>query len=277
MAFVKLDCGMLNSTLWVDRQAREIMITALLMAQPKELQEDTPTLRVRTLEVDPFVVPAGWYGFVPAAGSGIVRMAGLQNEEGLDALERLADIDPESRTPDFDGRRIVRVDGGYVILNFDKYRQKDHTAAERSRRYRERKLSAYSNITRVTNVTSRVATRSVTQAEAEAEAEGGRIEKATLSLAPSQAIAWTVADGFTGISDKDRADWKEAYPACDIPRQLAAAHQWLLGNPTKAKKKQWRKFVTGWLSRSQERGGDAKSNPPAASKDPRMQYSRKIE
>jgi hypothetical protein len=47
----------------------------------------------------------------------------------------------ESRTPDFDGRRLVRVDGGYVALNFAKYREKDHTAAERSKRYRE-KLAA---------------------------------------------------------------------------------------------------------------------------------------
>jgi hypothetical protein len=34
-------------------------------------------------------------------------------------------------------------------------------------------------------------------------------------------------------------------------------HQWLLSNPQKAHKKAWRRFVTNWLSRAQERGGDA--------------------
>jgi hypothetical protein len=74
------------------------------------------------------------------------------------------------------------------------------------------------------------------------------------------AIAWSMTDGWSGISDKDYQDWKEAYPACDIPRHLASANQWLLSNPSKAHKKQWRRFITGWLSRSQERGGDVASN-----------------
>lgn len=34
---------------------------------------------------------------------------------------------------------MVRVDGGYIILNYDKYRQRDYTAKERMRRYRENK------------------------------------------------------------------------------------------------------------------------------------------
>lgn len=139
MAFVKLDCGLLNSSIWVDRPARDIFITALLMAVPHEIDDPTPQLEVRSLNETGFMVPPGWYGFVPAAGSGLIRRAGLEMEEGLEALERVGSEDPESRTPDFDGRRLVRVDGGFIVLNFDKYRQKDHTAAERMVRYRARK------------------------------------------------------------------------------------------------------------------------------------------
>lgn len=165
MAFVKLDCGMLDSTLWIDRAARELFITALLMAEPFELVKSVPQINVRDLDETGFVVPPGWYGFVPAAGSGIVRRAGMEAEPGLMALERLGQPESESRTPDFDGRRMVRVNGGYIILNYDKYRSKDHTAAERARRYRERKSS------RVTSDTSRVTGRNITQAEGEAEGE----------------------------------------------------------------------------------------------------------
>lgn len=173
MAFVKLDCGLLDSTLWIDREAREVFITALLMASPYELKEPTPQIKVRELDHTGFNVPAGWYGFVPAAGTGIVRRSGLEPEAGLNALERLGDPDTESRTPDFDGRRLVRVDGGYLVLNFIRYREKDATTADRSKRYRERKRELAESRRDVT-MSHRDDTASVTprhQAEAEAEAD----------------------------------------------------------------------------------------------------------
>lgn len=161
MAFVKLDCGMLDSTIWVDREARELFVTALLMATPHEIREPMETIQVDSLEPGGYTVPVGWYGFVHAAGTGIIARAGMDKEDGIEALGRLSSPEDESRTPDHGGRRMVRVNGGYVVLNFDKYRQKDHTGAERSKRYRERKQEE----SRVTKVTSRVTPRSVTQAE----------------------------------------------------------------------------------------------------------------
>jgi hypothetical protein len=68
-------------------------------------------------------------------------------------------------------------------------------------------------------------------------------------------IVWTPEGSFKGITSKDYDAWELAYPATVIDQELEKANQWLLGNPAKAKKKQWRKFVTGWLARSQERGG----------------------
>lgn len=140
MAFVKLDCGILDSTLWADRDAKDLFITALLMAVPHELIQPMEQIEVRTLEKTGFLVPAGWYGLVRAAGQGIVRRHGMELEPGLSALERLGAPELDSRTPDFAGRRMVRVDGGYIILNFAAYRAKDHTAKERSKRYREKKF-----------------------------------------------------------------------------------------------------------------------------------------
>lgn len=83
-------------------------------------------------------------------------------------------------------------------------------------------------------------------------------------------LSWSKSEGFGGITEADSEAWAEAYPACNIPRQLAAANQWLLSNPAKAKKKAWRRFITGWLSRAQERGGDIQSN----AKNNRNQGSR---
>lgn len=178
MAYVKLDTGILNSTLWVDRDAREIFLTALLMAEPYEVLEPMPQLEVASLETTGFCVPPGWYGFVSAAGVGIVRRAMLEQDAGLEALARLGVPEVESRSRDFDGRRLVRVNGGYIVLNFFKYRDRDHTAATRSQRYRDRKKAATrDDVDATRDVTYR--DRSVT------EAVGSRQEAEAVSSSSS--------------------------------------------------------------------------------------------
>lgn len=79
---------------------------------------------------------------------------------------------------------------------------------------------------------------------------------------PTDPIAWHPEAGWSGITEADRAAWAAAYPACDIPRQLAAMGEWLRANPAKARKSAWRRFVSSWLSRSQDRGGDVAASVP---------------
>jgi hypothetical protein len=59
---------------------------------------------------------------------------------------------------------------------------------------------------------------------------------------------------WDGIGEEDKAAWIKAYPACDIEIELAKMAEWLKANPTK-KKSNYRRFITNWLSRSQDRGG----------------------
>lgn len=86
-----------------------------------------------------------------------------------------------------------------------------------------------------------------------------KVKNEKKTIAETQAIAWTSAGGWSGITDEDRENWKEAYPACNIDRQLAATSEWLKSNPSKARKTNWRRFLTNWLAREQEKGGDIKS------------------
>lgn len=77
---------------------------------------------------------------------------------------------------------MVRVDGGYVILNYMLFRDKDHTASRRAKRYRAaraaRTLAAENPSSRVTTVASRDGTPNVTQADADAYLRGeGPAEK----------------------------------------------------------------------------------------------------
>ncbi len=189
MPFVKLDCGILRSTIWFDREAREVFLTALLLAEPKEFPAGAEQLQVDKLEPTGWRAPEGWYGYVPAAGTGIVRLSGVDWSAGEAALRRLGDPEPESRSQDFEGRRMIRIDGGYLILNYVRYRERDTTSAERSKRWRDRKRQ-----TSVTdNVTSRVDsddTRSATvPSRKKREVEERREKKKDLAPAvPSQHV-----------------------------------------------------------------------------------------
>jgi hypothetical protein len=69
-------------------------------------------------------------------------------------------------------------------------------------------------------------------------------------------LRWSAESGWEGITDADRAEWSQAYPAADLPVELAKATQWLKANPKKARKSNWRRWLTTvWLSRCQDRGG----------------------
>lgn len=128
MPYVKLDCGILDSTIWLhDAETRVCWITLLAMAD------------------------AG--GMIEATAPGIAHRACLSIEATRKALSIFESTDPDSKTGD--GRRIERVEGGYLVINYDKYRHKDHTAAERKRRQRAAaKNQQDADVSRGTSVTN---------------------------------------------------------------------------------------------------------------------------
>lgn len=152
MPFVKLDCSMLNSSIWPEKAQRDIFITALLMAEPREFREPQVQIRVDRIEPTGWSVPAGWYGFVAAASVGIIHRAMVDREAGMKALAELGEPDAESKSKAYDGRRLVRVDGGFIALNYVDYRDRDHTAAERQKRWRERQKKKEETKTQVKRV-----------------------------------------------------------------------------------------------------------------------------
>jgi hypothetical protein len=77
------------------------------------------------------------------------------------------------------------------------------------------------------------------------------------------AISWDLQSGFGGITEKDLSEWSAAYPAVNLQMQMARAHTWLKDNPAK-RKKHVRRFLSGWFSRSQEKGGDIASTTKPA-------------
>lgn len=138
MPFVKLDCSILDSSIWSEKAQRDIFITALLMATPREITKPTPELKLDSLDETGWKLPAGWYGYLKAASKGIMHRAMVPKSHGIEALSALAQPEADSKSKKCGGRRMVRIDGGFIIINFMEYREKDQTSAERQKKYRAR-------------------------------------------------------------------------------------------------------------------------------------------
>lgn len=126
MAYVKLFASILDSSLWErDLATKVVWITVLAMSDRD--------------------------GVVSASVPGLARRAGVTIEQCQAALDIFLSPDPYSRTPDHEGRRITKVDGGWELLNHQKYRKLESAEdrrekdAERKRRERRRKASLESN------------------------------------------------------------------------------------------------------------------------------------
>lgn len=235
MAFVKFDCGMLDSSLWVDKDSRDLFITALLMAVPHVAEDAQAQLSVHELEPTGWVVPPGLYGQVKAAGVGIInRCGGIEKAPGLAALERLGSPDPESRSEEFEGRRLVRVNGGYLVLNYEKYRERDITAADRAKRYREKQAEL--KAAKASHRDGVTVTRDVTQGEGEGEGEAEEEKQRQLLGDERQADPvlepvemWIPCVGAAGASKPKKLDRLKAPWRVIIPDQLPEGERW--GNP----------------------------------------------
>jgi len=111
--FVKLDCTILDKSIWNESpETVKVWITLLAMANSS--------------------------GIVEASVPGISVRSRISLKETDAALHKFQEPDEWSSNPDNEGRRILKINGGFEILNYSIYREKDHTAANRMKRYRER-------------------------------------------------------------------------------------------------------------------------------------------
>ncbi len=69
------------------------------------------------------------------------------------------------------------------------------------------------------------------------------------------AVSWSADAGWEGITDTDRSEWAAAFPGAVLAQELAKATAWLKANPQRAGRRNWRRFIVGWLQRCQDKGG----------------------
>ena len=122
MAYTKLHQSLITSTIWREpNHVRIAWVTMMAMADKD--------------------------GEVMASIPGLADMCRISLQECEEALQCFLSPDPYSRTKDYDGRRIEKIDGGWFLLNQPKYREmasredSKKRASERTARYRARKAS----------------------------------------------------------------------------------------------------------------------------------------
>jgi hypothetical protein len=151
MAYTKLFNSLVTSTIWSeDDRTRIVWITMLALADKNgEVQGSIP---------------------------GLARIAGVPVDDCRAAIAKFLAPDLDSRTKDDEGRRIEEIDGGWHLLNHQKYRDmatdehRKSQAAIRQKRAREKK-SRNNHASLDSHATVTQESLQIPQAEAEAEAE----------------------------------------------------------------------------------------------------------
>lgn len=116
--FVKIYGSILQSSVWLeDPETRLLWITMLAMADQR--------------------------GFVAASVGGLAHAANIPRELCEAGLVRLSSQDPDSKSKAYEGRRIRATEGGWIVLNYSKYRDmrtgQQITDAERKQKWRKLK------------------------------------------------------------------------------------------------------------------------------------------
>jgi len=110
-------------------------------------------------------------GVVNASASGLAPVARVTLEECEKAIDILSSPDKDSRSPEYEGRRIIKIDGGWQVINHKKYREKAKSRAEYMRQYRKKRNN---NVTLCNNSLHDVTKRSPTNANANANATNNK-------------------------------------------------------------------------------------------------------
>lgn len=119
--FVILDAEILSSSVWSEAaHVRLVWITLLILCDTE--------------------------GYVGASVPGIARAAGVSLDDAVDAMWRLQQPDPHSRTKACEGRRVEEVERGFRVLNFmehlDRLSAERKKARDRVRRFRLKRKQA---------------------------------------------------------------------------------------------------------------------------------------
>lgn len=187
MTFTKLFTSITESTVWCEPdKVRLVWITMLAMADRRG--------RV--------------WGSIP----GLANRARVPTEDCREALERFLAPDPDSRTKAFEGRRIEEIEGGWRLLNYEKYRaiRDSESIKESKRAYMAKRREVEKGIHNGTQLPSVELGRDNAEAEAEAYKNKSRADALPVWLDKEAWESWRAY----------RAELRKPLKPSTISRQL---------------------------------------------------------
>jgi hypothetical protein len=174
--YAKVHGSILRSTVWVgqSKETRLTWVTLLILADGD--------------------------GYVASSVPGLAKEAGVTLEECEAALDIFRAPDAYSRTKEYEGRRVVDVDGGWVVLNHRKYRDyktfEQVKNAERQARFKAKHRAVRGVTADVSNVTG--------NARAKPKPRKGKADAAALPV--TQVTGSHVICPDPSLEDPDHSD-----------------------------------------------------------------------
>ena len=232
MAYTKLFSSIVTSTIWSESDRTRIVWITMLAICDKN-------------------------GEVQGSIPGLARIAGVPVEDCRAAIATFLAPDPDSRTKDDEGRRLEEIDGGWLLLNYGKYREmasgedRLRSAAQRQARARERKKRNSQSHAESRTSHAPVTPESLQNCQAEAEAEAENT-----NTSPS-------ADRFK-IPSEEELRLHASEIGLPIPEMLKfqafyESNGWMVG---KRKMKSWVGAMAGWKIRWEESRGVKVTSEP---------------
>ena len=199
-----------------------------------------------------FLVLADRYGDVDMTPEVIARLTTIPLAIISTGIAVLAQPDPDSRTPDAEGRRLVPIDPnrawGWSIVNYAKYAA--IRSAEERRAYKRRWISAKRKSTPVDNVDT--VGLSDSDSYSDSEREGGANAPTTPKRSTQKkrrgVLSHRVPEGFE-VAD-ELAEWaKREFPALDLYGETQKFRDYEFDKPRSDWPAAWR----NWMRRAAER------------------------
>lgn len=180
-------------------------------------------------------------GISPATIPYLSSVCRIDIKKVQESIVKLSSPDEFSRSLENEGRRIERVDGGFSILNYHKYRERtysDSSTAIRQRRFREKKA--------LHSVTCNDVTESNGDISASASASAAEEkEKETRKIVPPK-IEWVTEYCNERKNNVTPQKWYDFYQS----------KNWMIG---KNKMKDWQAAVRTWENNPSQRGYEPKN------------------
>lgn len=220
-------------------------------------------------------------GVVEAAVPGLAHEARVSRPKCEEALALFMAPDPDSRTPDNDGRRIEKVPGGWRLLNYEMHQERKSAydtraqGAARQARYRTRHPDKVTLPVTLRNAPSRSVTLPVTSGSGSGSGSA-QADQITESLEPAQRPASkplallplepaepailifpAVGKGPQGwaLRQTQLAEWSRLFPGLDVLQCCREALAWVQADQKRRKTfGGMPRFIVGWLTRNQNRG-----------------------